>query len=153
MARPTVELIQALRVTATRLAGGEAGARYKWSHFGQCNCGNLAQTVTKLSPEQVYRAAFDRSGDWGEQAREFCSTSGYPIDFVLTRLFELGLGQSDIRHLERLSDDRVLKRLEVSSLAHNQRDNVVRYMNAWADLLEDTLDPSVGWLAERSAAE
>lgn len=153
MARPTLELIQALRVTAARLSGGDGGARYKWSHFGQCNCGNLAQTVTRLSPEQVYRAAFDRSGDWGEQAREFCPTSGYPIDFVLRSLFELGLEQTDIRHLERLSDDRVLKRLSVSSLAHNHRDNVVRYMNAWADLLEEALAPELRWVVERSAAE
>jgi hypothetical protein len=136
MARPTIELIYALRGTASRLSHGAA---YSWSHFGQCNCGNLAQTITQLSPEQVYRAAFERAGDWGEQALEFCPTSGFPIDFVLARLFELGLEREDMRHLERLSDDRVLKRLGVVSLAHNQRENVVRYMEAWADLLEESL--------------
>jgi hypothetical protein len=145
MARPTVELIRALRVTAHRLS---SGATYKWSHFAQCNCGNLAQTVTQLSAEEVYRAAFARGGDWGEQAREFCSTSGYPIDFVLTRMFELGLEQTDVRHLERLSDDRVLKRLGVSALRHNQRDDVVRYMLAWSELLEDALS-----LHERAALQ
>ncbi len=139
MARPTVELIQALRVTAARLS---RGAAYKWSHFGRCNCGNLAQTVSQLSPEEVYQAAFVRSGDWGEQAREFCPTSGYPIDFLLERLFELGLTPEDVRHLERLSDDRVLKRLGVTALAHHERDNVVRYMRAWAELLEDMLAPA-----------
>jgi hypothetical protein len=139
MARPTVELVRALRVTAERLARGSA---YKWSHFGQCNCGNLAQTVTQLSPEQVYRAAFVRSGDWGEQAREFCPTSGYPIDFVLERLFALGMQPEDVQHLERLSDDRVLSRLGVRSLEHTRRENVVRYMDAWADLLEEQLPPA-----------
>jgi hypothetical protein len=136
MARPTLELVRALRTTATRL---RSGATYKWSHFGQCNCGNLAQTVTQLSPEQVYRAAFVRAGDWGEQAREFCPASGYPIDFVLQRLFELGLEPEDVQHLERLSDDRVLKLLGVSSLAHNRREDVVRYLDAWAELLEGAL--------------
>jgi hypothetical protein len=136
MARPTLELVSALRTTAARLTNG---ATYKWSHFGQCNCGNLAQTVTQLSPKQVYEAAFERSGDWGQQALEFCSTSGYPIDYVLARLFELGLEQADVRHLERLSDDRVLRRLGVPFLAHNQRDNVVSYMRAWAELLEESL--------------
>jgi len=150
MARPTLELIRALRVTATRL---ESGATYKWSHFGQCNCGNLAQTVTHLTPEQVYRAAFDRTGDWGEQAREFCPTSGYPIDFVLERLFALGVEREDVQQLERLSNDRVLKRVGVSWLAHNQRDNVVRYMRGWADLLEDELADSWDASYERSAAE
>lgn len=142
MARPSIELVQALRTTAARLA---RGAAYKWSHFGQCNCGNLAQTVTQLSPEQVYRAAFVRAGDWGEQAREFCPSSGYPIDFVLERLFELGLEPLDVQHLERLSDDRVLKRLGVPALAHNRREDVVRYLTAWADLLEDALLPSTAW--------
>lgn len=139
MARPTLELVRALRVTAARL---RSGAAYKWSHFGQCNCGNLAQTVTRLSPQEVYRAAFVKPGDWGEQAREFCAASGYPIDFVLERMFELGLSPEDVRQLERLSDDRVLKRLGVRELAHNRRDDVIRYMEAWADLLEEAGAPA-----------
>ena len=146
MARPTVELVHALRATAARLS---SGGSYKWSHFGQCNCGNLAQTVTRLSPEQVYRAAFARAGDWGEQAREFCPTSGYPIDFVLQRLFELGLEPEDVQHLERLSDDRVLRRVGTAQLAHNRREDVIVYMQAWADLLEESRSE----LAYRMAAE
>jgi hypothetical protein len=136
MARPTVELVTALRDTAARLS---RGATYKWSHFGQCNCGNLAQTVTRLSPEQVYRAAFARSGDWGEQAREFCPASGYPIDYVFQQLFALGLDAEDIQHLERLSDARVLRRLGGRTLAHNRREDVVAYMEAWSDLLDESL--------------
>ncbi len=142
MARPTVQLVRALRSTAQRL---DSGSAYKWSHFGQCNCGNLAQTITSLTPEQVYRAAFERAGDWGQQALEFCPTSGYPIDFVLARLFSIGVEQEDVRHLERLTDARVLKRLGVLELAHNQRDNVVRYMRAWADILEEALPPEADW--------
>lgn len=142
MAHPTLELVRALRTTAERLHGG---ARYKWSHFGQCNCGNLAQTVTELSPEEVYRAAFARAGDWGEQAREFCPSSGYPIDFVLQQLFALGMEPEDVRHLERLSCPRVLSRLGESWLPHNQRESVVRYMRVWADLLEEQLPVSVSF--------
>jgi hypothetical protein len=142
MARPTVQLIHALRTTAQRLQRGNA---YKWSHFGQCNCGNLAQTITQLSPREVYEAAFQRAGDWGQQALEFCPTSGYPIDFVLARLFELGMEREDVRHLERLTDARVLKRLGVQELAHNQRANVISYMNAWADLLEEALPAEATW--------
>jgi hypothetical protein len=136
MARPTVELVHALRATAARI---ESGAAYKWSHFGQCNCGNLAQTVTQLSPEEVYRAAFARSGDWGEQAREFCPVSGYPIDFVFSQLFAIGLAPEDVQRLERLSDRHVLARLGVTELRHNRREDVVEYMEAWADLLESSL--------------
>jgi hypothetical protein len=144
MARPTVELIRALRVTATRLSHG---ANYKWSDFANCNCGNLVQSVTNLSPRVIYEAAFKRSGDWGEQAREFCPSSGYPIDYVLERLFTLGLAPEDVRHLERLSDDRVLRELGVQELAYTQREDVIRYMQAWANLLERQLPRNaVAWL-------
>ena len=147
MARPTLELVTALRTTAARLA---AGSQYKWSDFAQCNCGNLVQSVTPLSPREIYEAAFQRRGDWGEQAREFCPSSGYPIDFVLARLFELGLTPEDVGHLERLSDDRVLRAVEargsareqdlgVRALRYTRREDVVLYMNAWADLLEQQL--------------
>jgi hypothetical protein len=125
-----------LRTTAARLA---AGSQYKWSDFAQCNCGNLVQSVTSLSPREIYEAAFQRGGDWGEQAREFCPSSGYPIDFVLARLFELGLTPEDVGHLERLSDDHVLRALGVRELRYTRRDDVVLYMNAWADLLEQQL--------------
>jgi hypothetical protein len=143
MARPTFELVNALRRTAARL---DAGSHYKWSDFASCNCGNLVQSVTTLSARDIYEAAFQRGGDWGEQAREFCAASGYPIDFVLARLFELGLTPDDVRHLERLSDDRVLRELGVQELRYTRRDDVVSYMRAWAGLLEREL-PAVEELA------
>lgn len=136
MARPTLELVMALRATAARLS---AGADYKWSDFARCNCGNLVQSITRLSAREIYEAAFVRSGDWGEQAREFCPSSGYPIDYVLERLFVLGLTPEDVRHLERLSDDRVLRALGVRELRYTQREDVVAYMRAWAALLEQEL--------------
>jgi hypothetical protein len=135
MARPTVELVVALRRTAERLASGQ---QYKWSHFGQCNCGHLAQSITQLSPRQIYTAAFSRSGDWGEQARDYCPTSGLLMDDILAQLFELGMDASDVQHLERLTDRDVLAQL-ARPLRHTRRDDVVAYMNAWADLLEGRL--------------
>lgn len=144
MAKATLTLVHALRATATRLA---TGAPYRWSHFGQCNCGNLAQTITRLSPAELQRAAFVGSGDWGEQAREYCPTSGYPLDYVFEALFAMGVEPQDVQRLERLTDARVLRRLGVSQLQHNRRDDVVRYMRAWADLLEDELPAQREWLA------
>ena len=146
MARPTLELVTALRVTAARLADG---AQYQWSDFSKCNCGHLVQSVTSFTPRQIYEAAFLRSGDWGEQAREFCPASGYPIDYVLARLFELGLHASDVAQLERLTDAAVLRELGVVELRYTQREDVVRYMRAWADLLERQLEAepiaAAGW--------
>lgn len=142
MARATIELVQALRATAARLSNG---AKYRWSHFAVCNCGNLAQTITRLTPKQIYDAAFQRPGDWGEQAMEFCPTSGYPIDWVLGKMLAIGMTPEDVRHLERLSDDRVLRRVGAGRpLRHTCREDVVLYMRAWADLLEERLEPPLG---------
>jgi hypothetical protein len=136
MARPNRELIVALRTTARRLS---EGANYKWSHFGQCNCGHLAQTVTQLTARELQEAAFARAGDWKEQALEYCPTSGYPVDYVLSRLFELGLMPEDVGHLERLTDDHILRRMGVDALRYTRRDDVVAYMHAWASWLEEQL--------------
>lgn len=150
MARPSLELVTALRATAAHL---EAGATYKWSHFGQCNCGHLAQTVTRLSPQELQTAAFaTREGDWGEQARDYCPTSQYPLDYVLGRLFAIGMEPEDVQHLERLSDRKVLAQAGVEALSHTRRDHVVLYMRAWADLLEKAL-PEGAYAEELLAAE
>ncbi|NUP12220.1 MAG: hypothetical protein HOW73_39745 [Polyangiaceae bacterium] len=161
MARPTTTLVLALRETADRLA--QSTARYQWSHFAHCNCGHLAQTVTRLPPVVIYEAAFRRPGDWGEQAAAFeapdygdrpaldegawepdnprCLATGAPLDDVFAALYAIGLCADDIRHLERLSDEAVLRRLgkNTTGLAYGDRANVVAYLRAWADLLEDAL--------------
>ena len=137
MALAHPRLIEALRQTATRL---ESGADYRWTHMGSCNCGHLAQTVTQLSPQEIHRRALARAGDWTDQAREYCPTSGYPLDHVLEALLELGLDLSDLEHLERLSDARVLRRLpaeERRRFDRRQRAHVVLYLRAWADQLEE----------------
>ncbi|QIP11598.1 hypothetical protein G8759_02605 [Spirosoma aureum] len=138
MARPTPELIDALRKTARKLANG---APYQWGHMGGCNCGNLAQELTKLNRDQIHRYAMERYGDWNEQVEDYCSTSQMPIDLVINEMLNAGLSLEDLKHLEKLDDRQVLLRfpLEARYLKHNIRDDVVSYMNAWADLLEEQL--------------
>ena len=117
--------------------------------MGACNCGHLAQTVTKLSAEDIRRYALERAGEWAEQGLEYCPTSGYPIDTVLSTLFELGLSSGDLGELEKLSNPEVLRRLPVdvrTSLSYRERDHVILYMRTLADLLEERL------LASRTAA-
>ena len=130
------ELIAALRATARRL---ERGADYRWTHMGSCNCGHLAQTLTRLPKEEIHRLALERAGDWGQQARDYCPSSGYPMDHVLAVLFDAGLTRDDVWHLERLSDPEVLRRLPVGErhLDHRRRDDVVLYLRTWAARLED----------------
>jgi hypothetical protein len=139
MAKPSLTLITALRATAERLA---SGARYQWTHQGACNCGHLAQTLTRRSREEIHRIAVERAGDWGEHAIEYCPTSGYPIDHLLTEMLDAGLELSDVTSLERLDDRDVLRRLPDRGRAvdHRRREDVVAYLRAWADLLEEKLE-------------
>lgn len=138
MARPTPELIDALRRTAQNLKNG---APYEWGHMGGCNCGNLAQELTKLSKDQIHRYAMERYGDWNEQVDDFCATSQMPIDLLINEMLTAGLTLEDLKHLERLDDRLVLARfpLEKRFLRHNVREDVITYINAWASLLEDQL--------------
>ncbi len=138
MARPTAELIDALRQTAKHLS---SGAHYQWGHMGGCNCGNLAQELTKLSKDQIHRYAMQRYGDWNEQVDDYCSSSRMPIDLLINEMLSAGLLLEDLKHLEKLDDRQVLLRLppETRYLKYNVRNDVILYMNTWADLLEEQL--------------
>lgn len=138
MARPTPELIHALRQTARKLTDG---APYQWGHMGGCNCGNLAQELTRLTQDDIHRYAMQRYGDWNEQTEGFCPTSAMPIDLIIGEMLAAGLTLEDLKNLEKLSDKQVLARfpLEKRFLRHNVRIDVVAYLNEWANLLEETL--------------
>ena len=67
MAQPTLPVIQALRNTAHRLAT----APYQWGHMGSCNCGHLAQTITRLTKAEIHARAMQRYGDWERQSIDY----------------------------------------------------------------------------------
>ena len=139
MARPTPELIEALRRTARSLKNG---AHYQWGNMGGCNCGNLAQELTKLTKDDIHRYAMQGYGDWSEQVGGFCDTSFMPIDLVISEMLGAGLTIEDLQNLERLADRAVLSRFPTGirqHLRHNNRADVVLYMNAWAEMLEEQI--------------
>ncbi len=138
MARPNPELIDILRKTAKRLQKSPA---YQWGHMGSCNCGHLAQVITDLDKKEIHQRAMMRCGDWSEQLNDYCPHSGLPLDKVITVMLEKGLDPDDLKHLERLSDQEVLRRLPEGKEypSHNNRHDVILYFNTWADLLEDRL--------------
>ena len=139
MARPNLDLIAALRRTARKI---NDGAPYQWGHMGSCNCGNLAQELTKLTKAEIHAHALANGrGDWNEQLYDYCPTSGLPMDLLLNEMIEAGLDPDDMKHLERLSDVRILYRLPEGKrhLRHNFRNDVVLYINEWANMLEEQL--------------
>lgn len=137
MAKPSQDLITALRATADRI---EAGARFHWNHMGSCNCGHLAQTLTHIDSKRLHQMALANAGDWSEQSREYCSTSGLPLDRVIDVMIKAGLNTVDIANLERLQDTAVLERMGVRSCDtppdFRDRESAIAYIRAWADVLE-----------------
>lgn len=132
-------LVNALRETARRLSNG---ADYNWCHMGRCNCGHLAQTITRLSPAKIHEMALLKAGDWKDQTIEHCTTTGLTIDHIIASMMELGLTRGDIVHLERLSDQRVLQRIPLERrrlMDHRKREDVVLYMQEFARMLEEEL--------------
>jgi hypothetical protein len=138
MATATIELVQALRETATKLKNG---AHYAWGHHGACNCGNLLQTVTQLTEGEILRYAHTGTGEWTELAEEFCPVTKAPLTLVLTRLEEIGLTPTDIHHIEYLSDKAVLANLQGGFrwLKRNKREDAIAYFEAFANMLEEKL--------------
>lgn len=139
MARPNLDLIAALRRTARKI---EKGSPYQWGHMGSCNCGNLAQELTRLTKAEIHALALANGrGDWNEQLNDYCPTSGLPMDLLIGEMMEAGLDPDDLKQLERLSDVRILQRLpaEKRYLRHNFRDDVVLYISEWANMLEEQL--------------
>jgi hypothetical protein len=126
-------LILALRTAADRI---DAGAAYQWGHMGQCNCGHLAQVVTRKTSAQIHQAALLRhTGEWSEFATDVCAVSGSVIDDVMDELLAVGMTRDDIAHLENLSDPRVVSRLG-RPLVRHERSDAVLYFRTLADILD-----------------
>lgn len=137
--RVSLPLIQALRDTARRLA---AEAPYQWGHMGSCNCGHLAQTVTRLTKAEIHTQALQRYGDWERQLVDYCPTSGLPFDQTIDEMLEMGFSREDLTNLEKLGDPAVRMGIPFerrNAMRHNQRDDVVLYLRTWADVLEQQL--------------
>jgi len=142
MAYPNIELIAALRETASRLKNG---APYAWGNHGSCNCGNLLQVITDLSKEEILTYAHSGIGEWTELAADYCGITNAPVSLLLKKLQDAGLTPTDIHHLEYLDDRQVLNALPGGFrwLKRNQREDVIIYFETFAQLLEDRLIESV----------
>ncbi len=138
MAQPTIELIDALRTTAKKL---ENGAYHSWGHHGACNCGNLVQSVTDFTKDEILRYAHDGAGEWTELAIDFCPITNAPLALIFHKLEEIGLTPTDIHHIEYLSDEDVLNYLPGGKrwLKRNKKEDAIAYFETFANVLEEKL--------------
>jgi len=136
MAYPNLTLIAALRTTAERL---KDGAPYAWGNHGTCNCGNLLQVVSNYTKQDILRFAHTGIGEWTELANDYCGVSNVPVDFLLSKLQEIGLTPTDIHNLEYLEDRLVLNELPGGFrwLKKNVREDVIVYFETFAAVLEN----------------
>lgn len=136
MAKPSLKLIRAIRNTVRKLI---QDGPYQWGHMGSCNCGLLAQEMTQVSKADIHSLAMHSEGSWTDQSRAYCPTSGLPMDLLIGAMLDYGLEIKDLEFLENLSDPRILRYLGLTHLRYNQRNHVIPYMKAWADLMEQEL--------------
>lgn len=138
MAKANLLLVEAFRTTAKNLRNGKP---YEWGHMGNCNCGNLAQTLLNIDKKTIHEYALVGVGDWSEQVNDYCPTSGLQMDKMIFGLLEKGLSTDDLKNLEYLSDPLVLAYLpqNASPLKNNNREDVALYLETWAKLLENCL--------------
>lgn len=155
MAIATVETITILRETAQRLTDG---ALYNWCHQGSCNCGHLAQTVTKKSSAEIHALAIERYGEWQDHVREFstvveaeefyhdsidvCSMTGLTVDHIMQIIVDKGFTLDDLYHLEKLSHPSVIANIPLErkkNLQYRNKEDVILYLETWATILQDSL--------------
>lgn len=72
---------------------------------------------------------------------DVCNVTGQTMTEILATLCAWGLEPVDIEALERLSDSAVRRRLGTNTIdfPHGERQNVIAYLRAWAELLEEKL--------------
>jgi hypothetical protein len=135
MAKPSLNVVSILRATASKIENSSA---YQWGHMGLCNCGFLAQEITKLKKEEIHARAMQGHGDWNEQLNDYCPTSGLPMDDLISEILAFGFDSDDLKHLEKLSSPDVLLSFPINerNLRHNVKMDVVKYLKAWATQLE-----------------
>lgn len=130
--------MKAIRTAAKKI---QEGTHYQWGHMGGCNCGHLAQELTPYSKREIHEYAMRKSGDWTDQVEDYCSTSAMPMDEIISSMMDSGLERKDMIDLERLKNQEVRRFMGERGikLSHNIKQDVVDYMFAWADLLEEKL--------------
>lgn len=173
-----LRLITALRTTATALERGTFD--YDWKYVARCNCGSLFCSLTGKSAADlpIPQPIGGKIGaTWKTLVGQHCPITGMPTDKLLKELLGYGLTKQDIINLEFLSDPKVVARMNIkgkrrirlerkwyqlpryttveeaaTKLDYNNKNRVIGYMRAWADLLTEEGKMDVA-ATEQTAAE
>lgn len=138
MATASYLLSNALRKAALNLKNDKP---YEWGHMGNCNCGHLAQTLLNINKGDIHKYAMEKNGDWNEQLNDYCPTSGLLMDKLIWNLLQTGLSLEDIMDLEYLRNILIVSKINpnLKPLVSNNRQHVIAYLDAWANLMEEEL--------------
>jgi len=120
-----VTLVEALTIVVTALKNDTI--YYKWKDTNTCNCGLVAQAVTRTnkdeldelylqpiaSPIQVKNKS-KFSPTWSDMVAEYCPLTKEPVTEIFKKLFDAGMTREDIGHLEYLSDPEILEKININ---------------------------------------
>ncbi|MEO6547629.1 MAG: hypothetical protein ABIN94_06500, partial [Ferruginibacter sp.] len=101
--------------------------------------------VTNFTKEEILRYAQTGFGEWTEIAEEYCSATDAPFAMVIASLQQIGLTTTDIHNIEYLADKQVLQQLQGGFrwLKRNNKEHVILYLEAFANMLEEKLLSSI----------
>jgi hypothetical protein len=131
VSEPPEKLVASLRRAADLLAGGQ------FQYCGDCSihnaCGLVARVLLELDAGEARQTFHWRS--WSAMLRDV--DVSHP-SWVLRQLAIHGLDASELRRLEKLANPDVvaIAGIEMEGSWWRSPDNAVRYLRAWAELLE-----------------
>ena len=160
--KPNPTLAAALRKAARRIADRRYG--YNFNHMTNCNCGVLAQVVMGVDRRELYEirdaACLEAAGRGAAAlppevlgnywdgiwscAKDVvrCPLTNLPVGTILRALGDVGMTAQDLHDLELLDNVDVLRAAGLKVPEADRAKHVVRYMRAWADLI-DTPSPVI----------
>lgn len=134
---------------------------------GALFCALTGKSAAELHAEVPEGISEDLPHTWEGLLGQYCPMSGLPTQKLFLELFSYGLTQEDVANLEYLRDDKVLARMNLSETVlermlvkwpwyllrkpklivkeksicvkpdHKNKEHVIAYMRAWADLLSE----------------
>jgi hypothetical protein len=138
MAKPSAELIQALRSTANTL---QQTPDYAWQHIYSYTATLLALEIIRLQEDEIHKRMMQRYSAWSKQLSDYCTTCDSTEDNLISEMQAFGLDRDDFSQLQNLSGDTILSSLPADErkLQPALKPDVIKYILAWATQLENKL--------------